>query len=283
MIVRVKDAITREVGEEVKQILLLNVVPEARVRTLLGEAVCVASLLPTWRPFLAMAWAPLYTEACFKQKGILWVKTLRTALLWTNAFLSRAKGTIEKRIDLADFRQTGSKVCLVLDASPFGIGGYMMIDGIPWAFFSEQLTALDHERFGYARGDAAGQQTWEALAVLVALRMWSPLWRKKRVVLTVKSDSVTILVRFKTAGVMPSLIAREIALDVAECVYQPAVVAHIPGKTNVIADELSRINVDEGTLAKNNIVSIPPLLKKAQRWLPPPRDGAYYRTLLPPT
>ena len=51
----------------------------------------------------------------------------------------------------------------------------------------------DFERFGHRRGQAAGQQTWECLAALVALRCWTKFWRNHRVRLTVRGDSVAML------------------------------------------------------------------------------------------
>ena len=62
-------------------------------------------------------------------------------------------------------------------------------------------------------------------------------------VLAVRSDSVsalTTLLKFKNAGEGSSAIALEMALDVAESVYRPTVIAHIPGVCNVISDALSR-------------------------------------------
>ena len=68
------EATTHEVRNEISEILKLIVVPAMWVRTLLGKAVCIASLLPTERPLLAMTWAPLYAGASFKQPGMMWVK-----------------------------------------------------------------------------------------------------------------------------------------------------------------------------------------------------------------
>ena len=97
---------------------------------------------------------------------------------------------------------------------------------------------------GQPLGESAGQQTWEALAVLVALRAWAHRWQGRRVVLRVRSDSVsalTLVLAAKAKGRGPAIIAREVALDLAEMVYRPDVVSHIPGLANVAADKLSRL------------------------------------------
>ena len=65
---------------------------------------------------------------------------------------------------------------------------------------------------------------------------WSPfgfsaIWRQLRVNFRVMGDSVTVIVlllKLKARGTGPALIAREIALEVADALYQPNVVGHLP-------------------------------------------------------
>ena len=62
--------------------------------------------------------------------------------------------------------------------------------------------------------------------------------------LRVKSDSISALIlvlKLKTAGTGPAVIAREMALDMASALYTPSVVAHLPGVANITADLLSRL------------------------------------------
>eukprot|EP00972_Heterocapsa_arctica_P018576 2744264-Heterocapsa_arctica.AAC.1 len=83
----------------------------------------------------------------------------------------------------------GTNVVLTLDASPWGLGGVLQEDDVFIEYFSDALTNADATRFSHALGESQGQQTWEALAVLVALRLWAPRWKGKRVVIRVRSDS----------------------------------------------------------------------------------------------
>ena len=79
--------------------------------------------------------------------------------------------------------------------------------------------------------------------MLVALRLWAPVWMNRRIKLGVRSDNVTALttlLKFKASGEAPSIIARELALDVAGGVYVPSVIEHLPGVANTIIDVLSR-------------------------------------------
>ena len=62
----------------------------------------------------------------------------------------------------------------------------------------------------------------------------------------IKSDSVSALIlvlNMRTTGHGTGIIAREIALDIAQNVYRPNVVEHIPGVSNISADALSRLCV----------------------------------------
>ena len=103
---------------------------------------------------------------------------------------------------------------------------------------------FDRIRRRVKRGGSEGQQAWEGLAILAALRLWSWVWRDCRISLAVRSDSVSalvMLVKMKADGFGVGIISREIALDVAESLYEPNICSHIPGTTNIIADTLSRM------------------------------------------
>ena len=71
------------------------------------------------------------------------------------------------------------------------------------------------------------------------------MWTERRMILHVRGDSVamlTVVLKMKpTASTAMGLIAREVALDVAESAFQPDVRAtHLPGVANTLADALSR-------------------------------------------
>ena len=84
---------------------------------------------------------------------------------------------------------------LIFDASPWGLGG--ILTTASWSealqFFHEPLTTADCTSFNVYLGDAKGQQYWEALSVLVGLKLWSPLFAKSQAIAKVKSDSATAL------------------------------------------------------------------------------------------
>ena len=63
------------------------------------------------------------------------------------------------------------------------------------------------------------------------------------------------------------------ALDVAEAIYKPREITHIPGIANTIADQLSR---EFGLSAGGSCLAA---LKFAKRVVAPLRDATYNRTL----
>eukprot|EP00971_Amphidinium_carterae_P031489 620032-Amphidinium_carterae.1 len=79
------------------------------------------------------------------------------------------------------------------DASPWGYGGFVAFRGVPIGWFAEEVTAEDEAFPGVIRGDCRTQGLAEALAVLVGIRLWTPVWRSKPLVVQLRSDSMTAL------------------------------------------------------------------------------------------
>ena len=162
---------------------------------------------------------------------------------------------------------------------PGGIGAVLIIDGWPSEYFHDAITPLDAEILHIIIGESSAQQAAEALGVLVALRLWAPLWKGKRINLSVKMDSVsalTILLKCKSAGEAPSVVAREVALDMASSIYIPNVMQHVPGVANVMADALSRWH-DPGRQRQ-----LPARLRGASLRIVAPRLRSWWRALSPP-
>ena len=116
--------------------------------------------------------------------------------------------------------------------------------------------------------------------MLVGLRLWSSVWLNRRCSLAVSGDSVTALtmvMHCRAASTKMNIIAREIALDVAESVYRPDVVVHLPGHCNVAADKLSRF-YEPGSPAL-----IPSWLAHVRWDTPPVRERSYDRASGLPT
>ena len=106
---------------------------------------------------------------------------------------------------------------MILDASPFGLGGVLVCGDKLLSWFACDLGVLDEKRFGHEVGADSGQQIWEALCILVALRVWKNKWNAQQCTLTLKSDNISALVMASKLKITSSkLIAREVALELSE-------------------------------------------------------------------
>ena len=128
----------------------------------------------------------------------------------------------------------------------------LSIDGTPTEYLAVPTTAEDAAHLGIELSrDSRCQQAFEALALLVALRTWSYHWSKSRCVVHVSSDNMSALytvTKMQPSGPSLMVVAREFALDMADAVYDPQLVSHVPGVANLAADALSRI---EGSVCFN--------------------------------
>ena len=114
--------------------------------------------------------------------------------------------------------------------------------------------------------------------------MWKRYWQNKRITLTVRPDSVsglTVVLKLKSTGEAPSLVARELAVDLSRTTYMPAVVEHIPGVANVVADVLSRYDAPTPGKASQE-KHIPACLIGATLRACPPRPKSWWVSLAPP-
>ena len=213
--------------------------------------------------------------------GCVWTKQIADALLWVSSFLLEIPGKLQRKYELDAYLSSSLQVSLELDASPWGLGGVLLIGGYPMSWFASPIATEELLLLNIKLGDSAAQQTVEALAALVAMRAWHGWWSTARSTLRVRSDSVSALIlalKLKTSGKAPGIIAREIALDVAAALYIPNIAEHVPGTHNVVPDALSR-KFQPG----QNFV-LPNVLKDVPELLLAPRGRQYYRSLgMPPT
>ena len=59
---------------------------------------------------------------------------------------------------------------MVFDASPWGAGGFLVVDGKFVSWFATKFDDVDEKAIGIRFGDSASQQAAEALAVLLGVR-----------------------------------------------------------------------------------------------------------------
>lgn len=132
--------------------------------------------------------------------GCAWAKTFAISLKWIEAFLEQEEvlagaDLLQRTYVVAYYKpmQDAVHICIVTDASPWGLAGVLMVNMEVRSWFSSTLTSHDVELFEHEIGSPKGQQAWEALACLVAARCWQQTWMGHRVRLEVKSDSINSL------------------------------------------------------------------------------------------
>jgi hypothetical protein len=252
-----------------------NVVSIKWLRSYAGKACSFASILIFWRPFLQFLWAAMYAEEPLgAPKNCIWTRQISVSLQWIATFLKEQKGDMHRRFTIEAFRGRGPIVSMCLDASPWGAGGFLVVDGVLISWFATAFTSADEKAVGMTFGTSTSQQVAEALAILFGLRAWLQAWLGGSPRLQVRSDSVsalTLVARMKTSSPSLAIVAREMALTLSASCVRPCVVEHTPGAANKLADLLSR-RFQPGTTW-----SIPHALKHIAECMIPPRGAGYYR------
>ena len=202
-----------------------------------------------------------------------WTVQVRPATAWIKAFLSRNRGSISRAFCLNTFLGVRTWVELHLDASLWGIGGFMTVGGQPKAWFSDGYSQHDTEILDIKIGDCASQQTGECLALVSAVKIWKSEWTKEGCLLAIYADNVTALTMadsFKGSSPAVNTLARELALEFGDSTHRPAHRKHLPGVCNKVADELSR-RLQPGVRFR-----VPDLLKNIKKTELPIRQVSYY-------
>jgi hypothetical protein len=211
-----------------------------------------------------------------RDKGhLVATKRLLLPLTWLTAFWGCLKGPVARTYSVDTPR---SELLLVADASPWGIGAFLLHvpSGRALAWFASELSSDDVMQLNVTKGDSASQATLEALAVLAALRRWGELVRARAFTLHIRSDSATALaLTERLASHTPELnfIAAELAIELERLDAAELIVSHIPGVWNDTADALSR------RFAPSAVTSAwpPSALRDAKEHRVPVRSAAFYR------
>ena len=159
------------------------------------------------------------------------------------------------------------------------MGATLQVSGQLIEFFAIPIDPIDETTLQTPKGSSEGQQVWEALTGLVALRVWSKYWQGQRAKLHVRGDSVGALTLFSTlkSGSPPlTKIARGFALDLGKAEYRPDLVQHIPGIVNKVNDCLSR------RFQPGQTFQLPQCLNKARPIRPFRRDDKWWKSIAAP-
>lgn len=278
VMVEVPEAKITEIKELVDSALEENVYSVKKLRTLIGKCMAIASVIQVWRPFVQELYSAMNAPGNAPQ-GCVWTKQVAHTLTWIRAFLSTEAPCIRRIYDIDQHQGRGSVLQITWDASPYGMGAFLKEDGVIKEFFAIPISADDEEMFDVKGGGCEGQQIWECLAGLIAMRVWAHRWKRRRVHLHLRGDNMAALVLFsmlKTHSRSLAIIAREFALDLGSAIYQPDVVQHLPGISNILADQLSR------RFEPGKKFTLHPSLMNARAIVPPQRTKSWYRSLAVP-
>jgi len=262
------------------------------LRSFAGQCSSIGTLIPTWKPFTNELWGALNAigtqRAGSPPAGCVWTRQIQGAVEWMLEFLDPGRlpdedwqpgtGLIRTWL-LSAYLRRGDPVSVTLDASPWGLGAVLEIGHVAITFISDQLTEDDELHPGAKIGDPDGQQAFESLIVLVALRAWKSYWRTTRITLRVSGDNytvLTLLLSMKAKGLGVSLVGRELALDLGDGAFRPNLVEHLPGVSNVTADVISRQHAPR---TRGGKWTLPPWLAGVERTAVPKRSSEFYRTL----
>ena len=204
------------------------------------------------------------------KKGLFAVKRVAAARQCLEDFVLAATQRPMRKLTIRPGME--AEVRMMVDASPFALGGVLAINDRLVACFSSKVSKEDEEVLGISRGEAAGQGILEALALLVALKHWANKMLGYRVRVVFQSDSVVALAlsqRLSASSATLNFLGAEIALCLEEGDIEKLEGIHIPGVANTEPDWLSRPE-------KWNKVAKPPLLQDLKVENPRPRPAEYY-------
>lgn len=258
----------------IKKALASNVIAIKSLRTLIGKVMSIATVIYVWRPFVQELYAALYETNTRAPPGCVWVKQIYHSLQWLLCFLAGEQGGIIRKYSLAHYLRLGPQVRITWDASPYGMGATLEFNGVFKEYFTIPISQEDQDHLEVKAGTSHGQQAWEALCGLIALRLWQGHWMGQRARLCVRSDNMAALtvfgmLRAKSKALLK--ISREFSLDLGQAEYRPDLVQHVPGVANQVNDMLSR-RLDPG-----KTYTLPAELANAVLVEPPPRPKSWWR------
>lgn len=119
-----------------------NVVSKKSLRTLIGKAMAIASVLYVWRPFIAELYTALHAEQTNAPRECIWSKQIEPAVRWLRTFLAGEMAGIQRIFSLDVFKGGGPEIVITWDASPFGMGGTLQMAGEFLEFFAIPLAKM---------------------------------------------------------------------------------------------------------------------------------------------
>ena len=179
-----------------------------------GKCNHLAGIRACWSPVPAAQWAALtFTGPSNAPRGCAWRPQLDATLSWIRAFLQGTAGALCRVFTLRALRGSGQRVVTRVDASPWGLGGVLYINGRASAWCASQLVGFDAETPHHPLGEAEGHQTWAAYTLLVATCAWRSVIFADDVwgVHSGSMSTLSMALQVEARGTGPGLVARALA------------------------------------------------------------------------
>eukprot|EP00435_Cladocopium_sp_Y103_P041707 s3444_g11.t1 len=241
------------------------------VRSLAGELSWVAGIVPTIRPFTNMIWAATYamerqdsrakqgaSKARIRPRDAVFAKMIRLPLLWLQRFLEGHHGGLQRERRVWD-RTAFPQWYVRTDASTTGLGGILLdAKGRPVRWWASLIPTQALAHLKIDTGDPGLMTTYELLALLLSVIIWTPFLKHCRLGLMVQLDSESALyVAAKLASPHPkaNLVAAELALRTEQLGIEAILGQHWPNYINTTADALSRLA--EGKVIPPGLLHLP--------------------------
>ena len=225
--------------------------PMKSLRSVAGRMSWVAGVLPRTRWTVSVLYAILkdeekrdYMDDSKKKnnkKGLFPVVRLEQTRLWLVKYLTKAMEMPLRQFAIKPKQY--AEISITTDASPEGLGGYLVVNRKMIAAFSSKVTEEDADTLGFELGTSASQGKVEALALLVALKTWAKKIPQGLVEIRVQSDSIVALaVADKLAASSPGLnfLGACLGIQLEALQVERLKTTHVPGPANDVADFLSR-------------------------------------------
>ena len=263
-------------AEMVDQIMVKTLGCKRSLASLAGLLGFFAGVVPTLWPFIRPLWATLHDKSPSSAPDAMFhTARIAKAAAWCKAFLCDPARLLTRAYSLkAPSLDSDSWLRMSVDASPWGMGGVKWdSQWRPTEYFHANISVEDIQFLGVTEGDSAHMPVLEALAVLIALRLWSS---NLELAYAVRSDAlgaIQALAKLRSPNPGVNRVASELTLDTIQNQYAPLRLTHIDGVANVLPDFISRLT-QPGAANKP-----PPELQSATRIEAPVRDLNWWRTI----
>ena len=264
---------------------ILNVIDEVqasryvslkKLRAFAGKVSSCTQVVTNMKPFIDQLWAAISVAdaghtSCRPDTVFINIKDISRALLWLRAFFSFKHCVKCRIVSFVPPANSGKEVWT--DASPWGIGGVLTQFGVPIGYFGDKIQTMDLRKFGAARGDSKFNTLWEALAVLVALKIWHKVLDESTA-FKFKTDNVGVMFAHsskRSRDPKINVILREIALIETAVPGLVISAVHSFGVANTWPDALSRLEAPSPCIVPAELALVKrftPVQRDSQFWMP---------------